>query len=71
MSSPVKTLKLPVDIAEFMLDLPHGTSIKDVSFSDGVVSLIVESDFDFPEVANLIYQNDEYGNSALVGAEPA
>lgn len=69
MSSPTKTIKVSAEIAEFMLDLPHGTNIKGASFSDGMLELVVESEYDFPDGATLIYSNDEYGNSALVGVE--
>lgn len=71
MSSPTKTLRVSAEIAEFMLDLPEGVSIKGASFEAGVLSLIVDSEWPQHEVVNLIYENDEYGNSALVGVEPA
>jgi hypothetical protein len=71
MSSPNKELRVSTEVAEFMLDLPEGTTIVGASYTEGKLILNVKSDFDFPEVANLVYANDENGTSALVGAEPA
>ena len=66
----MKELRIAVDVAEFMLDLPKGTQVLGASFSDGHLVLQVESDFNFPNVAELEYAFDEYGNVALVGARP-
>jgi hypothetical protein len=72
MSSHARTLRITAEIAEFMLDLPEGTAITGASFSDGKVILITDSEFEFAaEVVDLVYSNDEYGNSALVGSVPA
>lgn len=70
MSSTTKHLHVSADIAEFMLDLPEGTTIVGASFDDGRVVLEVETDFSFADTALLVYSNDEYGNSALVGSTP-
>jgi hypothetical protein len=69
MSNPVKELRIPSDVAEFMLDLPTGTQVIGASFSNGTLVLHVESDHEFPDVAELVYDSDSYGNVALVGAK--
>ena len=71
MSSPTKELRVSTEVAEFMLDLPEGTLIVGASYAKGKLVLTVESNFDFPEIADLVYANDEHGTSALVGAEPS
>ena len=64
-----KTLSVDVAVAEFMLDLPEGTTILSANVNDGKLVLEVDSDFDFPEVGTLVYESDDYGNVALTGAK--
>lgn len=63
-----KTVKLDRLTAEFMLDLPEGTVITGIRLEGNMVHLDLDTDIDFPDGATLVYQNDEYGNNALVGA---
>jgi hypothetical protein len=64
-----KELRLEVSTAEFLLDLPDGISIRGAKVDGGVLVLEVDTELDFPEVSTLIYQNDDFGNIALVGIE--
>lgn len=63
-----KNVKIERLTAEFMLDLPEGTEITGVGFDGTHVLLEIETEFDFPEGSTLVYENDEFGNSALTGA---
>jgi hypothetical protein len=67
-----KTLRLTTDVAEFLLDLPEGTTITDVSLSPAnrEVTLTVDTEHDFPDDADLVYATDEFGNIGLTGANP-
>ena len=64
-----KTLRIDTGIAEFMLDLPEGINITGAQVVGNVLELKVETDLEVPDNANLVYQNDAFGNSALVAFE--
>jgi hypothetical protein len=64
-----RNVKLDRLTAEFMLDLPEGTSITDLRLEGDVVHLELETDVAFPEGSSLKYEHDDFGNTALVGSE--
>lgn len=63
-----KNVKIERPTAEFMLDLPEGTEITGASFDGTHLHLEIETEFDFPEGSTLVYEHDEFGNTALTGA---
>jgi hypothetical protein len=63
-----KTVGIEIATAEYMLDLPEGTSILAATISNDKLMLTLETPHDFPEGSTLVYQRDDYGNVALIGA---
>ena len=63
-----KTVGVDIPTAEFMLDLPEGTRILSASVSSGKLMLTLDTPHDFPEGSTLVYQSDDNGNIALIGA---
>jgi len=63
-----KTVKVDRLVVEFMLDLPEETKITGIRLEGSMVYLDLDTEIDFPDNGTLVYENDEYGNSALVGA---
>jgi hypothetical protein len=63
-----KTVGVDIPTAEYMLDLPEGTRILSASVSGGKLMLTLDTVHDFPDGSTLVYQRDDYGNTALIGA---
>jgi hypothetical protein len=63
-----KTVKVDRLTVEFMLDLPEGTAITGLRLEGTHVYLELDTEVDFPDNGALVYETDEYGNIALVGA---
>jgi hypothetical protein len=63
-----KNVKVDRLTAEFMLDLPEGTTITGARFEGNHLHLELETEFEFPEGSTLVYEHDEFGNHALTGA---
>jgi hypothetical protein len=64
-----KTVKIDRLTAEFMLDLPEGTTITGARLEGTHIYLELDTELEFPENATLVYDHDEFGNTALVGAD--
>jgi hypothetical protein len=63
-----KTVKLDRLTVEFLLDLPEGTLITGTRLEGSMIYLELDTEVDFPENGTLVYEGDETGNIALVGA---
>ncbi len=66
-----KTLKLETATAEFLLDLQEGVTILEASVKDGKLVLTVDTEIEFPEVGDMVYETDEYGNIAFTDVVPS
>jgi hypothetical protein len=63
------TLRTDLSKVEFLLDLPEEMKLTGIVSNGETVTLIVETELDLPQNAQLVYDTDEYGNIALVGID--